>query len=440
MDNLANIQKTQIAKAWFPGGVALPSDGLQAYNSAIKEIFQDEKVAANFTHQEMVREIDEILLHCYALPESKRKGALFQQLHDWERRIKRELEQDNVQEWQFLVPIENMVLKGKQSLSLGKVRFCPFSTYRKRQWIKSLKDILIKNPHYSNAEKDNIIKADSSLLSHMEGKTCAEIYVKGRFERSREEALRQVRLTLGVLKLYWTPSDDREKRYFGLYDEVSPKKTVGKTSYILAKTPTQISYHSFEFPTLFNFEIDKNKIYWMQKEGLNKFDIILKKDYPTDVEARLLVAVYWFAKAVDIPPFKVDEEKIYLIQRRKRKTLEPLEFFNIGDRFLKLMVALEALLVLDNNEPLRTNISERGAMITGRNYTRRKEVKKELQKFYDIRSAIVHHGEAIITNSQVIELMYLTRKIIITLAINLNRWGISNDDSFRQWFEQVKLS
>lgn len=435
--NLSRIPLNQIAKIWFPVGVALSVDGLRAYNDAIKEIFQDRRIVENFTRREVVKKIDDILLQCYALSKSEGSKTMLQKLNNWNQEIEREL--NKIQKWQFLIPIENMMLKERKSFSLGKVKFYPFSVYRRRQWIKDLKDILAKSPHYNDKEKDSIIKSDRDLLSRMEGKIYAEIYVKGRLERARELALQQVRLTLGVLKLYWTHLDDKSKRYFGISNEVIPKKIPSETSLVLAKTPRQMSYLPFGFPTLFNFEIDEERIYWMKGQGINKFDEILKKDYPSYVESKLLAAIYWFAKAVDIPPVEVDEEKIYYIQQKGHK-LEKLEFFNMGDRFLKLMIALEALLVLDRNEPLKANISERGALIAGREYGERKEIKKKLKDFYDIRSDMVHRGESAITNSQVIELMNLTRKIIVTMARNLNRWKISSKEDIREWFERAKLS
>jgi hypothetical protein len=103
---------------------------------------------------------------------------------------------------------------------------------------------------------------------------------------------------------------------------------------------------------------------------------------------------------------------------------------------VKSSIALESLLILDQNEPLRKNLSERTAFILSTDAEERKRISEVVSKFYDERSKVVHgHGTSILP--QIVEnIDILSTSLCLSIAQNRGLWKAETD--LRNWCEDRK--
>jgi hypothetical protein len=73
-----------------------------------------------------------------------------------------------------------------------------------------------------------------------------------------------------------------------------------------------------------------------------------------------------------------------------RNSLTP----DIADKLVFVLVSLESLLLKDSNEPITKNIGERMAFLIGNSVGERREILKNVDDTYRIRSAFIHHGDS----------------------------------------------
>ena len=65
----------------------------------------------------------------------------------------------------------------------------------------------------------------------------------------------------------------------------------------------------------------------------------------------------------------------------------------ISDKLVFTLSALESMLLRDSNEPIQKNLGERMAFLIGQSVQQRKDIVKNIDEVYRIRSAFVHHGQ-----------------------------------------------
>jgi hypothetical protein len=65
----------------------------------------------------------------------------------------------------------------------------------------------------------------------------------------------------------------------------------------------------------------------------------------------------------------------------------------VSDKLVFTLSALESMLLRDGNEPIQKNLGERMAFLIGQTAQERKDIVKNIDEVYRIRSAFVHHGQ-----------------------------------------------
>ncbi len=65
----------------------------------------------------------------------------------------------------------------------------------------------------------------------------------------------------------------------------------------------------------------------------------------------------------------------------------------VSDKLVFTFSALESMLLRDGNEPIQKNLGERMAFLIGQSVPERKDIVKNIDDVYRIRSAFVHHGQ-----------------------------------------------
>ena len=187
---------------------------------------------------------------------------------------------------------------------------------------------------------------------------------------------------------------------------------------------------------LFEYELDKNRIKFMKKNGFDKLNKILKKSKLNDFESKLLTSIYWFGEAMNLV---ISHDKSKIHEKRKGKH-DNLEYFKMGERYLKLFTSLECILIFNDSEPITNNISERSALLLVKKYTDRKKIKKDVKELYKIRSKIVHHGEVFVSKYDLAYLTNIVQALIITLIKMKDKHSIKTHQDLYEYLEKIKLS
>ena len=65
----------------------------------------------------------------------------------------------------------------------------------------------------------------------------------------------------------------------------------------------------------------------------------------------------------------------------------------VSDKLVFTLSALESMLLRDGNEPIQKNLGERMAFLIGQTAQQRKNIVKNIDEVYRIRSAFIHHGQ-----------------------------------------------
>jgi len=428
-----NFQQ-RYSRIWTKEGftVFLEKDEIVIFNEIIKEFFSDPIIHQNYSVNDVEKSVQEIISRVLKKPRKKREEKIKNEVDSFFQSLSA-----NINDWIFILPIKNLNLSIRQ-LKINDVILYRFNKYRAKKYLEIVRYNLDQNKYYKN--NDN---AKSQLINQIRKYTvspllncdcAAEIRVKGTLDGARQKALRKLDLALSSIKLFTHVSNLCLKSYFGLSGEIIPSNIRSILSYKSDKT----EFHSRTERTgfLFPYELDKEKTKIMKKYGLNIILGIERETDKTDLEIRLLNSILWYSKAYDIPV--VREAKDARLKSENSKQSEESEFFSLGDKFLKLIVALECLLIF-GRENKRDNISKRSSYILIDSYDERAKIQKYLKKAYDIRSKIVHEGGYTVSESETLKLMYYVQQVIITFIRFKNKWKIKTNEEFYQWLEKNRL-
>jgi Apea-like HEPN len=121
-----------------------------------------------------------------------------------------------------------------------------------------------------------------------------------------------------------------------------------------------------EHSTIIDFTLDEQLLSFLQQSGIGLAGRLLRRMHLTDLEERGLEAISHFAHGVALPAPQ--------------------------DRLLHAMVAVESLLLKDQNEPIQARLGHRVALLTAATLEERRQVVDDFLKGYQLRSQFVHHG------------------------------------------------
>lgn len=128
---------------------------------------------------------------------------------------------------------------------------------------------------------------------------------------------------------------------------------------------------------------------FMKEYGFDELNKILKKESKiSKYEERLLTGIYWFGEAVSVITYDNKD----LGDGKRANTIENFEFFYRGEKLLKLFIALESVLIFNNNEQITENIAERAAILIFEDYDSLIKLKKRIKRIYDYRNKTTPQG------------------------------------------------
>ena len=397
---------------WMNEGiiVELDEESVKDKNEILREIFQDPFVKNNFPVPFIEDQINRMISLSFKLPLEERPKFFVEQIKEFPDNLKK-----SIKEWTIIVPIDN--LKIEKKFTIGDVIFYPSDNNQNFDRIVDLfKEVLKENTHYSNEQKEALINDQLTVLrDSAKGSlvTFAEVKTKGIIEIAQNEAMNKIRMSLNIARLYNLPYDGSSRMYFGICGEVIRSNLRYIMRYESGKPSLRPRMERTGF--VLPFEFTEKRLQFMKENGFSDLESIFVAKKQTDFEKRLLTSIYWYGEAINTEIHFDSKDNL-----ESSSDFTHLQYFNLNQQFLKLMVALESILLFDENEPITNNIAERTAFLLANCFNGRKKVKRIIKELYTKRSGIVHHGKSIITPWDLGQLSWIVQNTIFKL-INLNK-------------------
>ncbi len=425
------FKEHKYSKMWMREGinVFLSKEDESYYDDIIKEIITERSIVQNFAIADIEKSIQEIISRVLKLKTKKGKeNKIVKEVNNLISELNKQIE-----EWEFIIPIENMDIVSRK-FKIGEVELFKFTKYQYNKKLKEYKRILNANKYYKNKEDErmNIIEFfKRNNLKPLINYTCAKVIVKGTHSGAKQVALKKIDFELSLIKLSGYYNDSSNRMYFGIKGEIIPYITrtiIGK------KTNGNVIYPTMEKTgCLQKFVLGSTRRIFMRKNGFDKIRKLITKMNKTDFDNKLLNAIFWYSKAYDIPETKKVEDK-----KVSTRSYEEVEYFNLGDKYLKLMIAMECLLIF-GRENKSYNIKTRSSYILTDDKEQREKLQKYIQKAYETRSKIVHKGGYIISKVATNSFMNYVQATIIALIKSKDKWRIRRNEDFYQWCEKNRL-
>jgi len=331
------------------------------------------------------------------------------------------------EEWETIVPMESLQLK-VPLLDVGLVRFYPtaenddFAKWRAQAIRENLKDY----PFLADfGESRGSPPAWLDTLSP-NVKSYARVVTKGDSLLAAERALEMISEAIHVLRVFLARSETTRPRggaNFGLVGHGGVMRLEYGQRILLRKgAPVEAPAEVFSVTETsyvgaaarFMVTVDEGTLMWMNARGFGLLSAALAKarDTRTDLEGRLIRGAAWYSQGVS-----------------SRDGI---------DRFLKFVIALDALLGGRATEDGGTQVAERLAFLLSREAEGRKAVKKRAKAYFNKRGPLAHGSRTDVASDILFSL-----ETDVWLAIQqfaLDHIHRETFQAFLEWVEEQKFT
>jgi hypothetical protein len=267
-----------------------------------------------------------------------------------------------IKTWTAFVFLEGIKLKGLAELPLGVATLYP----RKR------------GPLQSALEEVKAVKGLGDIPQYIErftGHCCCylTIDIEGEDRFASQQAFRQAQDITSILNLYIVSSRHRVSFYERI--GILGQPTTTHWQIVLKRTPPigedapSPSYSYFvQHPPARRYEVDSAQVQRWREHGLDKvFECVELSDLvPGSAESRIRNAIIWYGRAMNA--------------------------YSADEQFVGLIIALESLLVADENVSITQRLADGVSTLLGTDFRSRQHIAEEVRKLYDLRGRIVHAG------------------------------------------------
>lgn len=428
-DNLKD-NKYHMWWATFFEGTGLTKEGYLLFHKVIGNILNSHKISEIVTRKEVISNLQSTLSELLKTEKNVRQQLIIKEVKSIESKLNSLKE--NVE---LIFPILNLKLN-RRSLQIGNVKIFNFTHYQLQKVLKSIKHLMVNNPHY----KDNPNEIKSWMKSHKMGlqnkyfnKVCAIFDSDRSPKKNYENAIKQIEISLACLKLFITNIHIGNNCQFGLVGSILKRDKI--ECFISNKNQKGHRTDGGFVGYVYSFDIDDEFIKKAKINGLGILNKILMKPKMNEIEKRILNSINWYAKSFDV--FLADYHKN--IDKNCEKQLNILSH-SIGEKFLKLVICLESLLLFQEfKENKKDSLKARSVFLLLCATKDEKNIHKFVGESYNIRNDIVHQGYVNVDYSQLIELDYLVKKMIINLIKNYEKWNLKTNLDLYKWFEKKRL-
>ena len=257
---------------------------------------------------------------------------------------------NQIKEFEIWIPISKLLLFETQ-ISIGRVTFQSVT-----------KDML---DAYLGVRATDVGPGAKRIRSELQGYAAAAIKVVAEPQRANEIAYDEADQALSLLRFYSPVNFDPTRvSYVALLGE----QHAHTFHRLMVANGKIVNYHSGL--------IDKASPYWQLDQsyvddliGLDVLSDLLIREDRTDYHEKLLAALLQYSKNC--------------------LARDP------SDKLVNILVAVESVILQNENEPLGKNIGERMAALIGSTLEERKGILSNVGKTYGLRSSFVHHGKRI---------------------------------------------
>ena len=426
---------------WYKAGqgsVTLTGNEVRQFGEIVRELLKDDTTFNNFTVKELEALLKTLILRVMKVDKDQRNVEIEKQIAELRKRLR-----TDVEKWSFVIPIANLTLERKQ-LKIGNVKFFTFTDSHVTRWESMFYNTSHKLKSETRAKYRDEIR--NNVLAPLKQCVCAEITVEAKHERALELALQEVRNALHVITMFFLGNEDFYRRYIGIKGEIVALNSADSRRNVLFSSNGLPGFDIETAGPRCPLELDKTRVDWMKKNGLREVTALIAKKETNSFEDRLRTAIYWLGAAMNVQIASTTKEvdaKIDLARNqkgRRMKQFKDFEFHNFSERLIKLMVALESLVILDEREPVASNLGERAAFLVAKKSNDRIYVDGKIKKLYRLRSRAIHHGRTEIKHEELDWLSMVVQTAIIRLIRRGARMGVTNDEEYRSWFMRNKFS
>lgn len=243
------------------------------------------------------------------------------------------------------------------------------------------------------------------------GKVCAEFITVAEpdrgYERANEEARRAIELVTFACIAQLPPDAPQSNIVIGLDGEV-PR--IGP--WILSMSEKEINSTHRAPISAMPITINADSISGLQHVGaLVLSDLLSRPQHElSDWEESLIRAVHWLATS---------QAQVEL-----------------QNRLLNLNTAIETLLT-DSRGGITAQVAESVALLIGRSFEERKQIKTFISRMYRQRSAVSHGGAKTLIEADVNNLRRMVARLITTLVRHKDQW--TSKDQVNGWLERKRL-
>lgn len=357
----------------FRGGITLNIDTagcFSIYKTTEKILVEREVIGQNYSQEFIDNRLFDIVFSCHNQPSNTLNTKLRQEINSLLTDL-----QTAPKVWVFFIPIVNLDFVGLKKLPIGSVNFYKIKVTTIKYFGKLYK---IESFQYGK-------KFVADMASHRIGVIAIAKVEAGEFIKAKSKAILKVESALNILRFYNFVNRFATQREFN--------ETRGCENIFWSQPETNQSGESgaaLNVDNLSIFPFDRSQLDFLRKNGFTNFSKIMAKPDPSELEAKILSSLHWYGLAIK------DEQNV--------------------DKFVKLVIALESLL-LDNKDPAKKILlADRAAFLLGKVSKERQEIYNSVYKAYSLRGDIVHEGRYDLPIKEIIELREILWCLIIKLA------------------------
>ena len=428
-DNLKD-NKYHMWWANFFEGTGLTKEGYLLFHKLIENILNSHKISEIVTREEVISNLQSTLSELLTIENNVRLKSIIKEVNSIETNLNSLKE--NIE---LIFPILNLKLN-RRFMQIGNVKIFNFTNYHLQKVLNTIKHLMVNNPHY----KDNPNEIKSWMESHKKGlqnkyfnEVCAIVDSDRSPKKNYENAIKQIEISLACLKLFSNNIHIGNNCQFGLVGSILKRDKI--ECFISNKNQKGHRTDGGFVGYIYSFDIDDEFIKKAKTDGLVILNKILKKSKINEIEKRILNSISWYAKSFDV--FLANYHKN--IDKNYDKQLNILSH-SIGEKFLKLVICLESLLLFNEfNENKKEYLKQRSYFLLLCSKNDEKDIKDFIDKSYNIRNNIVHQGYVNVDYSQLIELDYYVKRMIINLIKNYKKWNFETNLDLYKWFEKRRL-
>ena len=375
--------------------ISMDDEAMRLLSETVHKIMELRPTVKERFNEDFVEDrLIDTIFSCQGVPTSNLDANLLKDA----KRLLNKL-QKTIETWVFLIPVVNLKLIGIKKMSIGEVNF--YDINRKTlKYLESKFNTKLGHQRRLNQRQSDFIRNNVKVLATVEA-------TAGETEKARKIALHKVESSLNILRLYdYTREIGIQREFFTAFGRED-------IYYQNVRTKTVGSSHGVPPPVrLFPYYVDRSKLNLMRKKmKLSQFNKLLRGVQSTKLAKKIAMSIYWYGLGVK------DKKEV--------------------DRFVKLIVALESLLLGKKDRLKKQVLQDRAAFILGRDKKTRETVYELVGKMYSIRGDIVHEGKHDVSEEDTLTLMALLRTLIFEMMFISKRLQSLND--IDQRISEIKL-